>query len=853
MLRQMRGGSSVVCFKPMRFERLEPRIVLSGSGLTGQYFHNADHTGLAVERIEAVDFNWGAGSPAPGIDADSFSMRWIGQIEAKFSETYTLRTVSDEGVRLWIDGQLLIDNWNPHSLRTDSANIALVAGPRYDIHLEYYEGSGQARMQLLWSSASQSLEIVPATQLYASPPGLWGEYSDAIGGQARRIDEAVAFDWGADSPAAGVAADNFHVCWSGYLRADYSEWYTFTALADDGVRLWIGDQLVIDNWDAASPGGELGEKTLEAGKWYGIRLEYFEGVGTADVMLQWSGDRQTGGAFETLDNGNLRAAKHAPITFQNPLGPGADPYVAQWEGSYLLVRSSFHSIWIDQADQLQDIHASTPESISALVWTAPGGTTYSEQLWAPELHRIDDKWYIYVAASDGNNATHRMHVLERDSADPMGPFAYKGQLATPVFNRWAIDGTVLPWQGRLYFVWSGWPGTSDGQQNLYIAEMLNPWTLKTGRVLLSSPDFAWEQHGLPINEGPQILIHDGQLHIIYSASGYWTHEYSLGRITYNGTGNLLSQASWTKSNTPVFQAAGEVVGTGHASFTKSPDGTQDWIVYHAHHDANNWQDDRDVRIQPFEFFSDGTPNFGDPLPSTAVLEAPSGHAAADRPLLLGDYNANGVVDAGDYDVLVATFDQILFPGSGADGNGNGIVDAADITVWGDNEGRQATAPLSKALQAPAASRVAIDTLAIPAANVAAVHEEAVTTRRAAIDMLHTLAPFAAWAGRTSRGPRDEAIGGNSPRAVDRSLRTLADDRYAYRTDARDGSHWMVPSAKMLGVDRHNAKRPGPAELCKPPPSMKFERIFEDGVVDAVWDAWGADGWHAGIFTHGVAT
>ena len=686
------------------FERLEPRAVLSGSGLTGQYFHNVDFTGLAVERTEAVDFNWDAASPEPGLNADSFSVRWFGQLEAEFSEVYTLRTVSDEGVRLWIDGQLLIDDWTAHVVRTRSATISLQAGQRYDIRLEYFDNLGAAQIRLQWLSASQPLEAVPATQLYASQPGIWGEYSDDAGGAAARRDVGISFNWGAGPSIAGVAADDFRVRWTGLLRPDFSERYDFSTLSDDGVRLWIGDELIIDHWTSHPATTDTGSKLLEAGKWYDVRLEYFDGVGDAQIELAWSSERQTGlGEFETIGSSHLLAAKHTPLTFTNPLGPGADPYVVQWQNSYLLVRSSGNSVWIDQAGQLQDIHASDPASISKRAWTAPSGTNYSQQIWAPELHQIGGKWYIYVAASNGDNATHRMHVLERDDPDPMGSFTYKGQIV-PNADRWAIDGTVLQWQGQMYFIWSGWPGLVDGQQNLYISAMSNPWTLTGGRVLLSSPDLSWERNGLPINEGPQVLIENGQLHIIYSASGYWRHEYALGRLTYNGAGSILNPASWSKAPLPVFKALGAVVGTGHASFTTSPDGSQHWIVYHAHHDANNWQDDRDVRLQTFTFNSDGTPNFGAPLPSATVLEAPSGHADADRPLLSGDYDANGAVDAMDLEVLTATFGHVVFPGSGADGNGNGIVDAADITVWGDSLGTQAPAESAVADQSVAPSR-----------------------------------------------------------------------------------------------------------------------------------------------------
>ena len=693
-IRSLRALEKRPANRALRIEALEARRLLGGDGLTGQYFHNADFTGLAAERSEAVDFNWGAGAPAAGVSPDSFSVRWIGQVEAQFNEVYTFRTVSDEGVRLWVDGRQVIDAWDAHAARVDTGTIMLVAGKRHDIRLEYFDNSGSARIRLEWFSASQPLEAIPPARLYASPPGLRAEFSDDAGAKASRYDAAVDFDWNAGSPVAGIAADNFRARWTGYVRPDFSEEYTFSTHSDDGVRLWVGDQLVIDNWTNEAPATKTGIKVLEAGKWYDIKVAYFNGMGDAEIDLQWSSARQTGaGQFEVVAGDHLRGAQ--PIVLKNPLGPGADPYVTQWQDSYLLVRSylpgsSVRGVWIDKADQLQDVHYSNSASTTVLAWSAPPGTNYSQQIWAPELHRIDGKWYIYVAASDGDNSTHRMHVLERDDPDPMGPFTYKGKIAAST-DRWAIDGTVLQWQDKEYFIWSGWPGSTDGQQNLYIAEMSNPWTISGNRVLLSSPTFAWERHGIAVNEGPQTLIHDGKLHIIYSGSAYFTHEYALGRLTYDGTGSLLDPASWTKSPTPVFQQAGAIVGTGHASFTTSPDGTQHWIVYHAHHDPNNWQDNRDVFMQPFSYSSDGTPNFGSPIPANIPLEAPTGEADADRPVVPADYDASGAVNSLDLSVFAQQFGQLTIPGISADGVADGMIDGADFLFWQRHVGVASTA------------------------------------------------------------------------------------------------------------------------------------------------------------------
>jgi hypothetical protein len=137
------------------------------NGLSAAYFNNVDFTGAALTRVDpVVDFVWGSGSPAAAIGADTFSVRWTGQVEAPFSGTYRFYTVSDDGVRLWVNGVPIVNNWTDHSATENSATISLTAGQRYDIRMEFYENGGNATARLLWSHASISKAVIPSARLY---------------------------------------------------------------------------------------------------------------------------------------------------------------------------------------------------------------------------------------------------------------------------------------------------------------------------------------------------------------------------------------------------------------------------------------------------------------------------------------------------------------------------------------------------------------------------------------------------------------------------------------------------------------------------------------------------------------
>lgn len=322
-------------------------------------------------------------------------------------------------------------------------------------------------------------------------------------------------------------------------------------------------------------------------------------------------------------------------TFKNPLLPsGADPWSIYKDGFYYYMHTTGKDLSIWKVKDLSQL----PTTDKVVVWTPPATGLYSKEIWAPELHFIHGKWYIYFAADDGHNRNHRLYVLENDSADPQtGTWTFKGQLKTPQ-NKWAIDGSVFEHKGHLYLTWSGWEGNENGRQDIYLCKMSNPWTCIGNRVRISDPKFDWEHHGslyrpgpddkpiVLVNEGPQFLKSpNGRINIIFSASGCWTDYYALGMIYANADADLMNVNAWKKHPTPVFWA-NNVKGTyaaGHNSFFKSPDGKQHWILYHANAEAGQGcGKQRAPRMQPFTFTADGVPVFGDPLPLGIEMSIP---------------------------------------------------------------------------------------------------------------------------------------------------------------------------------------------------------------------------------------
>ncbi|MEU7482274.1 family 43 glycosylhydrolase [Lentzea sp. NPDC042327] len=335
-------------------------------------------------------------------------------------------------------------------------------------------------------------------------------------------------------------------------------------------------------------------------------------------VVQWP---DTGGANQQWQLVKLGAP--AAGTFTNPIKRnGPDPWLQYHNGYYYLATTTWNStITMRRSRTLAGLSSAADQVIFNLAGR-PNGCC---NMWAPEFHLLNGRWYFYYVAGQNvpdYNPTQRLHVLESSGTDPMGPYSFKADLG----NTWELDPSILQHGGKLYLMGSA----MDGTQSLTITPMSNPYTLSGARRTISQPTLSWERQTGAVNEGAEPLYRDGKTMIVYSASACWGPDYKLGLLTLTGS-DPLNRSHWTKSPNPVFQRndGNGVFAPGHNGFFKSPDGTEDWIVYHANDSASGGCDmNRSTRAQKFTWNSDGTPNFGTPVRLGTQLAAPSGEPAA---------------------------------------------------------------------------------------------------------------------------------------------------------------------------------------------------------------------------------
>lgn len=298
----------------------------------------------------------------------------------------------------------------------------------------------------------------------------------------------------------------------------------------------------------------------------------------------------------------------------------ADPYVYKHEdGSYYFTASlpEYNGIVLRKAESLEALC----DAEEVMIWKKHDLGPMSYHVWAPELHYINQKWYIYFASGEVENIWNiRPYVLECIGQNPVkDPWHEKGIMQCAdddefSFRSFSLDGTVFKNKGTYYYVWAEKVGVGKQISNLYIAEMETPTKLKSVQVLLTTPDYEWERKGYWVNEGPSVLKKNGKIFLTYSASDTGVN-YCMGMLTIDEDSDLLNPREWKKERYPVLQSNLEkgIYGPGHNSFTVDLQGN-DILVYHARTEAEIignplYNPNRHAMLMKIEWNNEGEPVF----------------------------------------------------------------------------------------------------------------------------------------------------------------------------------------------------------------------------------------------------
>lgn len=298
----------------------------------------------------------------------------------------------------------------------------------------------------------------------------------------------------------------------------------------------------------------------------------------------------------------------------------ADPYVYRHtDGTYYFTASvpAYDRIVLRKADTL----AGLADAEEVTVWLKHETGIMGNHVWAPELHYLDGKWYIYFAAGDAEDKwAIRPYVLECAEEDPVtGTWVEKGKMRCAdddefSFRAFSLDATILENKGEYYYIWAEKVGVGKMISNLYIAHMSSPYQLDTVQVLLTTPDYDWERVDFWVNEGPAVLKRNGKIYVTFSASATGAC-YCMGMLTADENADLLDPRSWEKDRWPVLASDDEleIYGPGHNSFTVDEEGN-DILVYHARKESviegdPLYNPNRHAMLMKFGWDENGRPAF----------------------------------------------------------------------------------------------------------------------------------------------------------------------------------------------------------------------------------------------------
>ncbi|SUI69645.1 Alpha-N-arabinofuranosidase 2 precursor [Shewanella morhuae] len=303
----------------------------------------------------------------------------------------------------------------------------------------------------------------------------------------------------------------------------------------------------------------------------------------------------------------------------------ADPWVIQADdGSYYFIAS------VPEFDRIELRHAATIQALGQaqpkIIWHKHESGPMSIDIWAPELHKIDGRWYIYYAASDKDLRFHnRMFVLGLNGDDPMaGEWQELGRLKT-AHDAFSLDATSFQVGEQRYFIWAQQDEAKNYNTGLVIAKMVSPTQTSAQETIITEPLLDWERLGFKVNEGAAVLIKNGKVFVTYSASAT-DDRYAMGLLWADQTANLLDPKSWHKAPIPVFSSnpALKRFGPGHNSFVLAEDGKTELMFYHARNylelqgtpltDGN-----RHSYYRAISWSADGMPQFDNQLSDAQTL------------------------------------------------------------------------------------------------------------------------------------------------------------------------------------------------------------------------------------------
>lgn len=304
------------------------------------------------------------------------------------------------------------------------------------------------------------------------------------------------------------------------------------------------------------------------------------------------------------------------IKYNNPLAEQrADPWVHKTDnGNYYLIATvpEYDKIVLRKANSINGLAMAEEKAI----WHKHDTGVMGAFIWAPELHRIDGTWYIYFAAGEAEHVWNiRMWALSNTSEDPMtGEWKEEGRIKTKI-ESFSLDATTFEHNGRRYMIWAQNVRGGNHGTALVLSEMENPTTLTGPEVVITEPEFSWECVKHKVNEGPAVIKKNGRIFVSYSASAT-NDNYCVGLLWIDENTDLLEASNWNKSPGPVFYSNDDVkrYGPGHNSFTKSEDGKEDVMIYHArdYKEITGYElsdPNRATRARIIKWTPDGFPDF----------------------------------------------------------------------------------------------------------------------------------------------------------------------------------------------------------------------------------------------------